>query len=164
MAKIIGYAPIRKVFTSIGLFGGVLLVSTLAASVPGADEFARGLQLYQRDEFKGAILAFEQAVGQAPKMAKYHHWLGKAYGRLAERSSWMRAVELAKRTQRALEKAVELDHSNPRPQTKGISPPWYRRPSIRRCAMSVGPLLLELVGPPFRRCPRPGPTADRFPP
>lgn len=113
MAKIIGYAPIRKVFTSIGLFGGVLLISTLAASVPGADEFARGLQLYQRDEFKGAIMAFEQAVGQAPKMAKYHHWLGKAYGRLAERSSWMRAVELAKRTQRALEKAVELDPDEP---------------------------------------------------
>lgn len=42
----------------------------------------------------------------------YYDWLGKAYGRLAEESSFLSALGYARKTVRAFERAVELDPSN----------------------------------------------------
>jgi len=54
----------------------------------------------------------EKAVGQDRVNSEYYDWLGRAYGRLAERSSLMSALGQARKTVRAFERAVELDPSN----------------------------------------------------
>ena len=45
----------------------------------------------------------------APSVSQHHHWLGKTYGRLAERAPWWRALGLAHKTRESLERAVALD-------------------------------------------------------
>jgi tetratricopeptide (TPR) repeat protein len=102
----------RKALPSIpaAVLGGLMAIaSTLAGSAPGSDRFESGLELYRGDDFEASIKAFEEAVEQAPRVAKYHHWLGKAYGRLAQRSNWLQAPVLARKAKGAFEKAVELD-------------------------------------------------------
>jgi len=115
MAKIIADRGLRKVFRFILMaVRGVmmLLVSSLAVGAPGEGAFATGMKSYQRHDFKTAIQAFAQAVQQAPRVSRFHHWLGKAYGRLAQHSNWLQKLSLAKQTKRALEKAVALDPDN----------------------------------------------------
>lgn len=81
-------------------------------ALPGAGEFRHGRDLYDADDFKGARRAFERALEQAPEDSEYNHWLGKAYGRMAEESSFLSALTYADRTRRFLERAVELDGEN----------------------------------------------------
>ncbi len=65
--------------------------------------------LYTKGEYVTAISAFEQLVKVAPDVARYHHSLGKAYGRLASESKFIRAMRFAKKARRSLELAVSLD-------------------------------------------------------
>jgi len=90
----------------------MLLVSGLATGAPGESAFSSGMKSYQRHDFVAAIQAFEQALQQAPRVSRFHHWLGKAYGRVAQHSNWLRTLTLAKQAKRALETAVELDPNN----------------------------------------------------
>ncbi|MGH6635941.1 MAG: hypothetical protein ACRED0_07335, partial [Gammaproteobacteria bacterium] len=90
----------------------MLLVSGLAISAPGEIAFASGMKAYERHDFVAAIQAFEQAVHQAPRVSRFHHWLGKAYGRQAQKSNWLRKLTRARQAKRAFEKAVELDPNN----------------------------------------------------
>ena len=59
-------------------------------------DFEAGRAHYAAQRYVEAVQALEQAVALAPEISAYHHWLGKAYGRLAERSGWLQAVELAR--------------------------------------------------------------------
>ena len=90
---------------------GFLLFILLPISSAQAEEvlFTRGKQLYADEDYESASEVFEELVEKAPSLSDYHHWLGKAYGRVAERSNWFTAVRLAKRTQWSFEQAVELD-------------------------------------------------------
>jgi tetratricopeptide (TPR) repeat protein len=84
----------------------------MASGSYAASPFEAGRRLFAEKKFDAAAQAFEQAIRTDPKMSKYHLWLGRAYGRLAERSSWFRAIDLAMKTRSSLERAVDLDPNN----------------------------------------------------
>ena len=84
----------------------------MASSGYAASPFETGRRLFGEKKFDAAAQAFEQAVRADPWMSEYHLWLGRAYGRLAERSSSFRAFGLAMKTRASLERAVDLDPNN----------------------------------------------------
>jgi Tfp pilus assembly protein PilF len=63
-------------------------------------------------EFKKATEVLEQASSADPRSSIIQHWLGRAYGRRAETSSFLTAPRYASRCRQYFEKAVELDSSN----------------------------------------------------
>ncbi|MFN3323948.1 MAG: tetratricopeptide repeat protein [Bryobacteraceae bacterium] len=71
-----------------------------------------GKNYYMAGEFKKATEVLEKAVELEPKRSDYYHWLGRAYGRRAETSSFFTAPGYASRARQNLEKAVELDPRN----------------------------------------------------
>jgi tetratricopeptide (TPR) repeat protein len=71
-----------------------------------------GKALFQEGRHKEAVAALKRAVAEAPLESDYYDWLGKAYGRIAETSSFVSALGWAKKTVRAFERAVELERSN----------------------------------------------------
>ncbi|MEE8233652.1 MAG: hypothetical protein V3R41_03125, partial [Gammaproteobacteria bacterium] len=54
---------------------------------------------------------------QSPDDSRYHHWLAKTYGELAETSGWLKAMRLAGKSKESLKRAVELDPENIRALT-----------------------------------------------
>lgn len=67
---------------------------------------------YMLGDYKKAVAAFERAVQAEPANSVYHDWLGKAWGRRAETSSFLTAPGYANKARRSFEKAVELDPGN----------------------------------------------------
>jgi Flp pilus assembly protein TadD len=68
--------------------------------------------LYGKSEFKKAVETLQRAAGLAPKSSEIQHWLGKAFGRLAESSNFLSAPGHASNCRKAFERAVELDGRN----------------------------------------------------
>jgi tetratricopeptide (TPR) repeat protein len=62
--------------------------------------------------YREAVANLEKAIGEDTLNSDYSDWLGKAYGRMAERSPAFSALGYAKKTVRAFERAVELNPSN----------------------------------------------------
>ena len=52
---------------------------------------------------------FEKAIAKKPNDARYHYWLGRAYGEQAEKASIFRQASLAGKTCDEFERAVALD-------------------------------------------------------
>ena len=52
---------------------------------------------------------FQKAVAKKPNDARYHYWLGRAYGDQAEKASIFRQASLAGKTRDEFERAVALD-------------------------------------------------------
>jgi Flp pilus assembly protein TadD len=96
-------ARVCLVFLSLQLFPAVAADSELVA---------RGQQAYQRADFKEAVKQFELAATAEPRNSHVQHWLGRAYGRLAETSSFLTAPRYASKCHLAFERAVELDSNN----------------------------------------------------
>ena len=72
-----------------------------------------GIALYEADKFKEASDAMYEAVQAEPSNSIYHHWLGKAYGRIAENSSNpLTQMKYAKLTGKTFRNAVALDEGN----------------------------------------------------
>jgi tetratricopeptide (TPR) repeat protein len=71
-----------------------------------------GKSFYMSGDFKKASEAFEKAVAAAPNRSEYHNWLGRAYGRRAETSSFLTAPGLASKARQSFERAVELNPRN----------------------------------------------------
>jgi tetratricopeptide (TPR) repeat protein len=71
-----------------------------------------GKAYFMQGQYKQAVANLEKAVGQHSLNSDYYDWLGRAYGRLAEESSFLSALGYAKKTVRAFERAVELGPSN----------------------------------------------------
>ena len=71
-----------------------------------------GKAFFMDGQYKQAVANLEKAIGQDSLNSEYYDWLGRAYGRLAEQSSFLSALGYAKKTVRAFERAVELDPSN----------------------------------------------------
>jgi tetratricopeptide (TPR) repeat protein len=86
----------------------------LAASDPRNAEinFHLGEFALRRNQLEKAITFFEAAVSAAPESSLYHHRLGDAYGRSAQKASVFRALGLAKKCLAAFQRAVELDSNN----------------------------------------------------
>jgi Flp pilus assembly protein TadD len=71
-----------------------------------------GKSYFLAGDYKNASEMLEKAVELAPSNSGYHHWLGKAYGRRAETSSFLTAPRWASKCRQSFEKAVELDGKN----------------------------------------------------
>ena len=71
-----------------------------------------GKACFMQGQYKQAVASLEKAVGEDSLNSDYYDWLGRAYGRLAEESSFLSALGYAKKTVRAFERAVELGPSN----------------------------------------------------
>ena len=79
------------------------------AAAVGAALFTQGVQAYAAENYDGAIALLEKATLAAPGNPEYHDWLGKAYGRKAERVIFFRAIGLARKARNEFQKSVELD-------------------------------------------------------
>ncbi|MBI5616556.1 MAG: hypothetical protein HY943_09720 [Gammaproteobacteria bacterium] len=97
----------RLAIAALGL--GLLMSAAQADSGTAREAFASGVEAFNAKRFEAAVTSFEQASATVPQSAEYQHWLGRAYGRLAEQSSWLRATELARKTCAAFERAHALD-------------------------------------------------------
>jgi len=74
--------------------------------------FTQGQIFYESDEYDDAINEFTLAISKSPNNSKYHHWLAKSYGEMAESSGWLKAMRLAENSKESLLRAVELDPEN----------------------------------------------------
>jgi len=79
--------------------------SAAASNLAGRDWFMLG-------EYKKAADAFEKALSLEPRNSAYAHWVGRAYGRRAETSSFFTAPGYASRARQHFELAVQLDPGN----------------------------------------------------
>jgi len=83
------------------------------ADAKNADvQFYLGRLALQRDDHEQAVKHLEQAIALAPADARYHHRLGDAYGRSAQKAGMFSKMGLAGKCRTAYEKAVELDPKN----------------------------------------------------
>ncbi|HFB98994.1 MAG TPA: tetratricopeptide repeat protein [Bryobacterales bacterium] len=71
-----------------------------------------GKAYYGEGEFAKAIDALEKAVAGDPGRSDWWDWLGRAYGRRAEKGNILKALGRAKKAREAFEKAVEIDPNN----------------------------------------------------
>ena len=76
------------------------------------NNFNQGQILYGDEKFEAAVNKFSEAIKQSPDDSRYHHWLAKSYGELAETSGWLKAMRFAENAKKSLERAVELDPKN----------------------------------------------------
>ena len=76
------------------------------------DNFRQGQILYEDEKFEAAVDKFSKAISQSPDDSRYHHWLAKTYGELAETSGWLKAMRFAENAKKSLERAIELDPKN----------------------------------------------------
>lgn len=99
----------------------MLLLSFLLALTPavGAGSAASahedGIRHFVAENYLKAQKSFEQAVRAEPENADYHVWLGRTYGRRAERNSGLKIFSsygLARKTRSSFQQAVELDPKN----------------------------------------------------
>ncbi|MBI3933958.1 MAG: tetratricopeptide repeat protein [Acidobacteria bacterium] len=67
---------------------------------------------YMLEDYKKASEAFQKAVDADRGNSVYWDWLGRAYGKRAETSSFLTAPSYASKTRQYFEKAVELDAAN----------------------------------------------------
>lgn len=94
----------------VALSLGVTLADVHAGETADpAGAFAIGVAAFNAGRFDAAMESFEAASAAMPQNAEYQHWLGRAYGRLAEQSSWLAAMDLARKTCAAFERAYALD-------------------------------------------------------
>jgi len=71
-----------------------------------------GKAYYMEGDYKKASESFQKAVEADPANSAYHHWLGRAYGKRAETSSFLTAPSYAGKARQEFERAVELDPNN----------------------------------------------------
>jgi len=74
--------------------------------------FYVGRIAFEEQRYEPAIENFEKAVELEEQNSDYHLWLGRAYGRQAERSGVFRQLLLARKVKLHLERAVELNPEN----------------------------------------------------
>ncbi len=79
--------------------------------------YDQGQVFYEDGKFNAAAEKFSKAITQSPDDSRYHHWLAKTYGEIAETSGWLKAIRLAGKSKDSLKRAVELDPENIRALT-----------------------------------------------
>ncbi len=89
-------------------------LSTLLPVSPkdGAAYALIGKAYYMDGQYRNSISCLEKAVAEDPRNSSYYDWLGRAYGRRAEESSFLTAIPYANKTRDAFEKAVAVDPAN----------------------------------------------------
>jgi tetratricopeptide (TPR) repeat protein len=71
-----------------------------------------GMDNFMLGQYKKATDALEKAIALDPKNSDYALWIGRAYGRRAETSSFLTASGNASKARQYFEKAVALDPRN----------------------------------------------------
>ncbi len=120
----------------------------LVASVPhkNAAELAIiGQDYFMLGEYKKSTEALEKASVLEPDNARILHWLGRAYGRRAETSSFFSAPGFANKSRLALERSVELDPSN-RDATGDLLDYYLDAPNFLGGGMQKAETLARLIG------------------
>lgn len=115
-------------------FRGLLLLAMISAQPARAGEppeavFETARTAFAAADYRRAAQLLEGLVAAAPGDDRYVHWLGKAYGRQAERAGWFEALRLAKLTRKALEKAVALNPDN-RPAVEDLARYYAEAPGF----------------------------------
>ena len=77
-----------------------------------ASHLLLGKAYFMEGLYKQAADNLEKSAAQDSLNSDAYDWLGRAYGRLAERSTFLTALKYARKTVRAFEHAVELGPSN----------------------------------------------------
>ncbi len=90
----------------------LILANPTLAEEASETRFARAVSAFEAKNYALSAAILEPLVAASPDNDRYVYWLGKAYGRQAEQAGWFEAVRLAKRTRKALEKAVALNPQN----------------------------------------------------
>ena len=78
----------------------------------GAAYLLSGKNYFMLGEYKKATDFFEKALALSPSNSEYELWLGRAWGRRAETSGWLKAGFNASKARQCFEKAVALDPHN----------------------------------------------------
>jgi tetratricopeptide (TPR) repeat protein len=91
---------------------GVLEEVASGAGGDGMASYYVGRAYFEESRWKDSAKWFEKAVEKAPGTADYHLWLGRAYSRWAQDSSWLRQLSLAGDIRTSLQKAVDLAPDN----------------------------------------------------
>lgn len=102
-----------------------MLILPFNVTAAGFDE---AVDFYKNGNYSRAADILEKTVSGAPSSEAYH-WLGKSYGHMAEQASPLRALELARKTRLALEKAVQLDNKN-REATEDLMEFYQQAPAL----------------------------------
>ena len=105
------YSRAEELYRRTDYAGAIEALRAAPAKNAAADALL-GKAYFLEGRYKDAIAAFDNAVAEDPLNSEYQDWLGRAYGRLAEESSFLAALGNARKTVRAFEKAVMLDPSN----------------------------------------------------
>src|SRR5271165_1713877 len=71
-----------------------------------------GKTYYLDGQYKNSTTYSDKAVAEDSLNSSYYDWLGKAFGRRAEQSSFLTALAYARKTRESFEKAVVLDEAN----------------------------------------------------
>ena len=97
---------IWRVCLSVLFLAAALRADGGAASL--SDTFNAGKAEYANGNHDKAIELLHQVIKKDPKNAEAYLWLGRALGRKAENSNFLRAAFLVGDIKKALERAVEL--------------------------------------------------------
>jgi len=87
----------------------------LLAKDPAPDEanyLLTGKNYFMIGEYKKAVEFFEKALADSPESSDAELWLGRAWGRRAEKSGWLMAGIHAVKARQCFERAVALDPHN----------------------------------------------------
>jgi tetratricopeptide (TPR) repeat protein len=71
-----------------------------------------GKNYFMIGDYKKAVEFFEKALAESPGSSEVELWLGRAWGRRAEKSGWLMAGMHAVKARQCFEKAVALDSNN----------------------------------------------------
>jgi tetratricopeptide (TPR) repeat protein len=78
----------------------------------GSERNLLGRSYFMMGDYKKATESFELATQLEPRVSTHWHWLGRAYGRRAELSSFLTAPGYASKARQNFERAVALDARN----------------------------------------------------
>ena len=103
----------KRKFRIVPLAMSLLAFAAVGEEISISPEFlANASTKIDAKEYDAAISLLQAATDSDPACAECARLLGRAYGRLAQESSWVRAVKLAKKSRRSFEHAVSLEPNN----------------------------------------------------
>lgn len=107
----------QSVDEGVALFNARKFGEARAALLPFGERdavaaFHLGRLLMEENDEGRAAEWFEKAVKLDAKNAVYYDWLGRSYGRQAQRASKLKVLSLARKTRNAWETALALDPNN----------------------------------------------------
>ncbi len=105
------YERARKLYDRTDFDGSLAILLKLEPKDAATHQLI-GRNYYMQGDFRRATDWLEKAVAADPSSSAHALWLGRAYGRRAETSSFLTAPRYAGKARQYFEKAVQLDPDN----------------------------------------------------